>query len=181
MRYIIAAIAVTFSLAGCSTVMEANRPAAVNLHKFSVGEQRFDVLATIGAPIASDKDGANSCDLYKIYTHGTSAVGKGAIVAGEAAADVFTLGLFEVISTSGEAATKSKIHTVIFCYSTENRLLYAKDNGNFVPNLVPSGPENSSAATAPPLKDSPVTLATQPSTTVAPAAKAGSPASTSKP
>lgn len=136
------------SLGGCSTVMEANRPAPVNLHRFSVGQRRFDVLSAIGAPVASDKDGVYSCDLYKLYTHGTSAVGKGAIIAGEAAADVFTLGLFEVIGTSGEAATKSKIHTVMFCYSGEGTLAYAKDNGNPVP-LIALGvaPGSGNAAT----------------------------------
>jgi hypothetical protein len=111
------------SLSACSTVMEANRPDPVDLSQFVIGEPRLNVVAEIGAPIASEKDGKNSCDVYKLYTDGPSGAGKGAIAAGEAVADVFTLGLAEVVLTPAEAATSSDKHTVIFCYSPSNKLV----------------------------------------------------------
>jgi hypothetical protein len=58
----------------------------------------------------------------ELYTHGPSGAGKGAIAAGEVIADVFTLGLAEIIFTPTEAATKNTKHTVIFCYSPDGKL-----------------------------------------------------------
>src|SRR5579862_6417247 len=87
------------SLGGCSTVMEATRPEPTRLNKFVVGEDRFDVLAQLGAPlVAREKKNDQTCDIYKLYTHGPSGAEKGAIVAGEAVADVLTWGLFEVVA-----------------------------------------------------------------------------------
>jgi hypothetical protein len=97
--------------------MEAHRPDPVNLHRFSVGEGRFDVVSQIGAPLAAEADGGERCDMYNLVTHGVRRAGKAAIILGEAAADVSTLGLAEVIATPVEGATRSALHTVAFCYS----------------------------------------------------------------
>jgi hypothetical protein len=120
-------------LGGCSTVMEANRPDPVDLQKYSVGEKRMDVIARLGAPESSVKDGDKSCDIYKLYTRGVTKVDKGAIILGEAAADVFTLGLAEAVTTTGEAVTKNKKHTVLICYSVEDLLVSILDEGKSVP------------------------------------------------
>ena len=123
-----AVLAATLSVAGCSTVMEANRPPPVNLAKYSAGEKRMDVIATLGAPKTSVKDGDNSCDVYELYTSGNSKAQKTAVILGEAGADLFTAGLFELVATPAEAATKSKPHTVLMCYSNDN-LISVKDEG----------------------------------------------------
>ena len=118
-------------LSGCSTVMEATRPDPVRLNKFVVGESRFDVLAQLGAPVvAREKKGDQMCDIYKLYTHGPNGVEKGAVAAGEAVADVLTWGLFEVIATPGEAATKNKLHAVVFCYSPDDKLVSCTESPN---------------------------------------------------
>ncbi len=80
-------------LAGCAPVMEAERPDPADLSKFTPGEKRIDVVAELGNPAGSAPDGPQSCDIYKLYTSGPGAVGKGFIAAGEAAGDVLTLGL----------------------------------------------------------------------------------------
>jgi len=116
------------ALMGCSPFMEANRPTPVDMSQFVTGEKRISVLADIGSPIASTKDGENSCDVYKLYTEGHSSAGKGAIAAGEAIADVFTLGLAEVIFTPAEAATQDTKHAVVFCYSPDDRLVSVKQS-----------------------------------------------------
>ncbi len=119
-------------LCGCSPVMEANRPDPIDLGKFVIGEKRFDVLAEIGNPVASAQDDGKSCDIYKLFTRGPEAVGKGAIAAGEIVADVFTIGLAEVIFTPVEAATKNSKHTVLFCYDPESKLVSVKESDSHV-------------------------------------------------
>lgn len=134
-------------LAGCSTVMEANRPDPVRMSQFHAGDRRFDVLGQIGAPVtAAQKDSESTCDIYRMYTHGASGARKGAVVAGEAVADVATLGLFEVIATPAEAATKNKLHTVAFCYSKDERLVSISDAGKEL--LAASAPAGKQPAPA---------------------------------
>jgi hypothetical protein len=113
----------------CSPVMEATRPDPVDMSQFAVGESRTQVVGVVGGPTATVKDGDHSCDVYKLYTRGPGAVGKGAIAAGEAVADVFTLGLTEVIFTPVEAGTRNAKHTVTFCYDDSGKLLSINDGG----------------------------------------------------
>ena len=117
-------------LTSCSTVMEANRPDPVDMSQFVVGEKRMSVLAEVGAPMATTKDGNNSCDVYKLYTEGHSTAGKVGIAAGEAIADVFTLGLAEVIFTPAQAATEDNKHAVIFCYAPDDKLISVNQSDN---------------------------------------------------
>ncbi len=125
-------------LGGCSTVMEANRPAPVNLNKYSVGEKRMDVIATLGAPKGTVKDGDNSCDVYALYTKGKSKGQKAAVILGEGAADLFTAGLFEIVATPAEAVTKSKPDTVLVCYAPDSSLISIKDEGKAVAGQAPA-------------------------------------------
>jgi hypothetical protein len=81
------------------------------------------LLSSLGAPSATVKDNDQSCDVYKLYTHGPNAVGKGAIAATEAVADVFTLGLAEVVISPVEGATQNEKHTVTLCYDKGAKLL----------------------------------------------------------
>jgi hypothetical protein len=118
-------------LCSCAPVMEATRPDPVDLSQFVPGENRLNVIAEVGNPLATEKDGKQSCDVYKLFTHGPEAAGKGAIAAGEAVADVFTLGLTEVVFTPAEAATRNSKHTVIFCYEN-NKLVSVKESDTHV-------------------------------------------------
>ena len=129
MKLNFAVVCSTLALCGCSTVMEANRPTSVSIKEYKYSDKRFDVVSKLGAPLASEKQDSQSCDLYKLYTHGHSGAAKGAIVAGSAVADVLTLGLFEVVGTSAQAASKSKLHNVMFCYDQDNRLVALKNDG----------------------------------------------------
>ncbi len=160
----IVAVAMLVSMGGCSTVMEANRPSAVNLKRFSPGQKHLDVISVLGAPQMSEKDSDKNCDVYRLYTKGTSKTGKGAIIVGEAAADVFTLGLFEVVATPGEALTKSNAHVVLFCYSEDNLLVSVTDSGR---KIGSAGVGASAQGAAPP--------APAPAVKAAPAAPAQNP------
>ena len=113
---------------GCSVVMEASRPDPVDISQFIIGESRVQVISQIGAPEATVKDGDLSCDVYKLYTRGPGALGKGAIATTEAVADVFTFGLAEVVTTPVEGATSNKKHTVMFCYDKDDKLVRTKES-----------------------------------------------------
>ena len=115
--------------AGCSTVMEAERPSATNLGEFHAGERRVDVVAKIGTPTGKIDDSGRSCDVYKLHTKGTNAAGKTGIIVTEAAADLFTAGLAEALLTPAEAASKASPHTVLFCYDTSDILVNVRDAG----------------------------------------------------
>jgi hypothetical protein len=108
---------------GCSVVMEATRPDPVDTSQFAVGESHLQVVEALGAPTATVKEGDQSCDVYKLYTHGPGGAGKGAIAAGEAVADVFTLGLAEVVTSPVEGATRNAKHTVTMCYDKDSKLI----------------------------------------------------------
>ena len=123
---------VTLALCACSPVMEATRPDPVDLKSFVPGEPRISVMAEVGNPEATTPDGDNSCDIYKLYTHGPEAAGKGALAAGEIVADVFTLGLTEIIFTPVEAATRNSKHAVIFCYGNDSKLVSVKESDTHV-------------------------------------------------
>lgn len=104
----------------CSVYMENTRPTPTNLAQFAPGTSREDVLATLGSPISSTaKPDGMSCDLYRLYTRGYGEGGKIPLSVLETAADVFTIGLAEVVLTPAEAATKNKQHPVDFCYKDQ--------------------------------------------------------------
>lgn len=115
--------------AGCSTVMEAERPSATNLSEFHAGERRADVVARIGISTGKIDDGGRSCEVYKLHTKGTNAAGKTGIIITEAAADLFTVGLAEALLTPAEAASKQTAHTVLFCYDANDTLVTIRDAG----------------------------------------------------
>ena len=124
--------------------MEAQRPDPVDMTQFKVGQSHIQVLKVLGPPLTTAKDGANSCDLYQLYTHGPASGGKAAIAAGEAVADVFTLGLSEVVFTPTEALTKNSKYAVTMCYDGEDKLVSIEQSDH------PAGdaPSNGSSTTA---------------------------------
>jgi hypothetical protein len=127
-------LALSIAVASCGPVMEATRPDPVDIKQFVPGEARINVLAEVGAPVATTKESGNSCDIYKLYTRGPGAVGKGVIAAGEAVGDVFTLGLSEVLWTPGEAMTRNSKHTVLFCYDPASKLVSVNESETHVDN-----------------------------------------------
>lgn len=91
--------------------MQTTSPSSVNISQFSIGDNRTKVIAALGSPVASYKEGQNFCDIYKTRDKGTA--GK--------AIDFFTLGLNESSFTQ-EGATNSK-RSILFCYSPNNKLI----------------------------------------------------------
>ena len=107
-------------VSGCSVYMEATRPTPVDLAKFQPGDSRASVTQELGTPVTTSKGaGGESCDLYLLYTKGYGVAGKAPIAVGELAADVFTLGLAEIVMSPTEAVTRNEKRTVWFCYKNE--------------------------------------------------------------
>ena len=154
----------SLSAGGCSTVLEATRPDPVDLGEFKRGEARLEVVGEVGAPLSSVKDQDKSCDVYQLYTRGPGAWGKAGIALVEAGADVLTLGLAEIVETPAEAATRNSLHTVLFCYTADDKLALVRESEAHVdsqpvqasgpvlteppPVALPSTPAQAATATA---------------------------------
>jgi hypothetical protein len=142
-------------IAGCSPVLEATRPTPIDLSHFRPGQTHDSVTEEIGTPqgASAEADGA-SCDSYRLYTHGPGGAGKAGIALLEGAADVFTIGLAEVVLTPTEAATRNQLHPVSFCYK-DGKLVKVVESGRTITSSESWG-----------TPDSPQTAVVDPATTV---------------
>jgi hypothetical protein len=125
--------AVILSMGGCAPLMEASRPNPIDLSQFHPGDNRTSIVRILGPPITSDNDGKKWCDVYHLYTHGPNLARKSGISLLEVGADVFTLGLAEVVTAPLEAATENDRYPVTFCYSQGALLLSVDEGGQPAP------------------------------------------------
>ena len=87
---------------GCSVYMAAKQPDAKDLSVLKVGNHRSRVIAELGSPLwTGDKDG-DKTDVF-VFKHGYGAASRTARAIFHGTADVFSLGLWEVVSTPTEA------------------------------------------------------------------------------
>lgn len=99
---------------GCSLFMAYKQPDKKDLHVLNKGTPRALVIAELGQPTFSEaKD--NVRNDYFIFVQGYSSGAKASRVAFHGAADVLTLGLWEVLGTPVEMAadgTQVKVQVV---------------------------------------------------------------------
>jgi len=101
----------------CSPVLEMTRPSPTDLSQFQTGAARDSVIEQLGPPLATNAQAdGTSCDTYQLYTKGYGVAGKVPVALVETAADVFTVGLAEVVLTPAEGVTRNETHPVTFCY-----------------------------------------------------------------
>lgn len=101
---LVALLALTLMLgsSGCSVYMAAKQPDAKDVGLFKSGTPRSMILAEFGLPTASEVRGdGKTYDVYS-FTQGYSAGAKAGRAVFHGAADVLTLGLWEVIGTPTE-------------------------------------------------------------------------------
>jgi hypothetical protein len=170
-------------VSGCSVVMEATRPTPVDLEKFQPGDSRSSVTQELGSPVTTSKGaGATSCDLYLLYTKGYGVAGKAPIAVGELAADVFTVGLAEIVLSPTEAATRNEKRTVWFCYQNDALLSVTVKSAGAEPSTsatpTPS-PESMISSSAPSVASTPAPSAASTPTDLA--APSGSNSTTATP
>jgi outer membrane protein assembly factor BamE (lipoprotein component of BamABCDE complex) len=99
-----AAVVVVAALgaAGCSPVMAAHQPSRKDVDLLSPGMPRNTLLAELGQPVASDVKNGQRVEVFSFVQGYRKGVRIGRTI-GHAAADVMTLGLWEVAGTPTEA------------------------------------------------------------------------------
>ncbi|MGJ0532672.1 hypothetical protein [Methylocystis sp.] len=100
MRILIGA-ALCWALAGCSVYMATKQPDAKNVDLFTVGTSRTLMLAEFGMPAATETKNGRTYEIFK-FVNGYSAGAKAGRAVFHGAADVVTLGLWEVVGTPTE-------------------------------------------------------------------------------
>jgi len=88
-------------LEGCSVVMAVKQPDKKNIDLFKVGTPRSVLLAEFGAPVSSEVKDGKKCEVFA-FVQGYAKGSKVARAAWHGVADVFTLGLWEVVGTPTE-------------------------------------------------------------------------------
>ena len=90
------------SFSGCAVYMAANQPGKRNFDVLNVGTYRSRVLAEFGQPVATETRDGKTVDIFK-FVQGYSDGSKAGRALFHGAADVLTLGLWEVVGTPIES------------------------------------------------------------------------------
>ena len=143
---------------GCSVYMAAKQPDAKNLAVLNAGTHRSRVIAELGAPVWSgDKDGAKT-DVF-VFKHGYGAPARTGRALFHATADVFTLGLWEAVSTPTEAYFSGSDFKVEVAYDEKNQVISTQDLTGENPQLnygpVPAEQKSKKNGASPPNQASP--------------------------
>ena len=93
---------VSISTFGCSVFMAAKQPGAKDLDLLKVGTSRSMLLAEFGLPTVSEVRDGKKSEIFK-FVQGYSSGAKAGRAFFHGAADVVTLGLWEVVGTPTEA------------------------------------------------------------------------------
>ncbi len=88
-------------LSGCGVYMAAKQPDAKNLDLLRVGTPRGMLLAEFGPPVVAETRNGKKYEIFK-FVNGYSAGAKAGRAVFHGAADVLTLGLWEVVATPTE-------------------------------------------------------------------------------
>ena len=99
----LALVGLALAAAGCSVAMAAHQPSRKDVKLFATGVPRNLVVGEVGAPVTTETKGGKRVDVYA-FTQGYSKAARVSRTIGHGAADVFTLGLWEVVGTPTEAA-----------------------------------------------------------------------------
>jgi len=138
------------SSSACSVYMAAKQPAKKDLAVLSPGTPRPLVLAELGQPVASTERGGETTDVFA-FQQGYSAGAKATRAVFHATADVFTLGLWEVVGTPAEAifdGTEVKLEVV---YDTQSNVKHVRafsgaDLVGGIDAVIPSRPGSEPSA-----------------------------------
>ena len=94
-------MAVLMLSSGCSVFMAAKQPDAKNVSLLKVGTPRALLLAEFGLPVVSETRDGHKYEIFK-FVDGYSAGAKAGRAVFHGAADVLTLGIWEVVGTPTE-------------------------------------------------------------------------------
>lgn len=108
-------------LSGCSVFMAAKQPDLKNVDLFRVGTPRGLLLAEFGPPIHSEVKDGRRTEIFK-FVQGYSTGAKAGRAVFHGAADVLTLGLWEVIGTPTEGVFSGDEMAFQVTYDTDDRI-----------------------------------------------------------
>ncbi|AUB81855.1 hypothetical protein THSYN_13375 [Candidatus Thiodictyon syntrophicum] len=106
---------------GCAVYMAANQPPQKNLAVLSPGTSRSLVIAELGYPISTKKNGDQRVDVFS-FTQGYSKGAKVGRAFVHGVADVFTLGIWEVIGTPAEAVFNGDKIVIETTYDVDDKV-----------------------------------------------------------
>ncbi|MFH1996124.1 MAG: hypothetical protein ABIJ27_03890 [Candidatus Omnitrophota bacterium] len=113
---------VCLSTSGCAVVMATRQPDHKDLTCLSTGTLRDDVVAELGNPsITETNEHGDKVDVFQ-FKQGYSKGAKAGRALVHGVADVFTLGLWEVVGTPTEAIFSGKEMAVKVTYDKNNRI-----------------------------------------------------------
>jgi hypothetical protein len=110
------------ALSGCAVYMAANQPGKKDIGVLKPGTPRSTVLAELGSPVETITRGGAKVDVFN-FTQGYSNLEKGGRAILHGAADVFTLGLWEVIGTPIEGVANGTQVSVEITYDRDDRVV----------------------------------------------------------
>jgi hypothetical protein len=115
------AVVVLTLQSGCSVFMAAKQPPKKDLAVLEVGTHRARLIAEFGAPVHTETKDGNKVDVFK-FVQGYSTGAKTGRAVFHGAADVFTLGLWEVVGTPTEAAFDGQDMAVQVSYDAQDQV-----------------------------------------------------------
>jgi hypothetical protein len=142
--YFLVLIAIT--LTGCSVVMATQQPSRKDLSVLTTGVDRPRVISELGPPISSGEKDGSKTDIHS-FKQGYSQGAKVGWTLFHGVADVFTLGLWEVVGTPVEAvATGTDMRVQVFydkddrvkeikCFQGQEKLAEATGGRSGTPNM----------------------------------------------
>ena len=107
---------------GCAVFMAAKQPKKKNLAVLAPGTQRPLLIAEFGAPIHTETKDGNKVDIFS-FVQGYSTGAKTGRAVFHGAADVFTLGLWEVVGTPTEAILDGQDMAVQVDYDAADKVV----------------------------------------------------------
>jgi hypothetical protein len=109
------------SVNGCAVYMAANQPEKKDIGVLKPGTPRNALIAEFGAPVQSTSKDGNKSDIFT-FTQGYSGLERGGRAVLHGAADVFTLGLWEVIGTPIEGYANGTKISIEVLYDRDDRV-----------------------------------------------------------
>lgn len=106
---------------GCSVVMASKQPTKKNTAMLQQGLSRNLVIAEFGAPLTSEYKDGKRHEIYS-FTQGYSTASKIGRAFWHGAADVATVGLWELIGTPTETVFNGKKMSYVFIFNDKDQL-----------------------------------------------------------
>ena len=116
-----AAALIVFIASGCSVYMAAHQPDEKDLSVLNRGTPRMQVIAELGTPSFSEEKNGKRAELY-MFKQGYSSGNKMGRAFFHGAADVVTLGLWEIIATPTESYASGTDMSIEVIYDATDKV-----------------------------------------------------------